>query len=412
MGFYDASETRSAEARETALMAALRDQVQHAKTHAPAFSESLADVDPAGLTTRAALAKLPVVRKSNLIDAQRLRPPFAGLNATPIADLRRVYASPGPIYDMEGHGADWWRFGRALHAAGFKSGELIHNCFSYHFTPAGMMVETGAAALGCPVFPGGVGNTELQARAISDLRPAGYTGTPSFLKIIVEKAKELGFDLSSMTKALVSGEALPPSLRADFQSHGIAVKQCYASADLGLIAYESEAMEGLIVDEAVIVEIVRPGTGDPVGTGEVGEVLVTSFNRDYPLIRFATGDLSAFLPGISPCGRTAPRIKGWMGRADQTTKVKGMFVHPGQIAEVLKRHPEVKRGRLVVEKIGDSDSMVLHVETDVSDPALADGIAHTVHAICKLTGKVQLTAPGSLPNDGKVIEDKRPVQTV
>jgi phenylacetate-CoA ligase len=409
--FYGPEETRSPEDREAALFAALRHTVAHAKAHAPAFARSLDGVDPAVLTDRAALAKLPLVRKSDLIEAQKAAPPFAGLVATPPGRLRRIFASPGPIYDVEGAGADWWRFARALFAAGFRAGDLVHNCFSYHFTPAGMMVETGAAALGCPVFPGGVGNTEQQARAIADLRPAGYAGTPSFLKIILEKARDLGLDCSSLTRALVSGEALPPSLRADFAAQGVAVRQCYATADLGLIAYESPAQEGLILDEQVIVEIVRPGTGDPVGEGEVGEVIVTSFNRDYPLIRFATGDLSAVLPGASPCGRTAPRIRGWMGRADQTTKIKGMFVHPAQVAEVLRRFPAALKGRLVVEKQGDADVMCLQVETAETSAGFAEALKQALTAVCKLSGSIALSAPGSLPNDGKVIEDRRPVLT-
>ncbi len=409
---YDALETRAPDLRERALLAALPELVAHAKARAPRIGRLLAGIDAAAIRDRAALARLPVIRKSDLIAAQAEEPPFAGLAAVPLGGLLRVFASPGPIYDPEGGGRDWWRFARALHAAGFRRGDLVHNCFSYHFTPAGMMVETGAHALGCAVFPGGVGQTDLQARAIHDLKPAGYGGTPSFLKIILDKAAELGLSTASLTKALVSGEALPPALRAEFAARGVAVRQCYATADLGLIAYESEAMEGLILDEGVLVEIVRPGTGDPVPEGEVGEVLVTTFNRDYPLIRFATGDLSAFLPGISPCGRTNRRIKGWMGRADQTTKIKGMFVHPAQIAEILRRHPGLGRARLVVDKQGDSDAMTLLCESPESGTdtgANTGAIAETLSALTKLKGTVTLVPPGSLPNDGKVIEDKRPV---
>ncbi len=405
--YFDSLETRSADERETALFAALPEQVALAQADAPAFGRLLAGVDPATVTDRAALARLPVTRKSELIDAQQADPPFASLIATPKSELRRVFASPGPIYDPEGWDNDWWRVARALFAAGFRRGELMHNAFSYHFTPGGVMFETGAHALGCPVFPAGVGNTEQQARAVADLRPAGYGGTPSFLRIILEKAEEMGLDHSSLTKACVSGEALLPPLRQGLKDLGVEVTQCYATADLGLIAYESPARQGLIVDEGVIVEIVRPGTGDPVPDGEVGEVVVTSFNPDYPLIRFATGDLSAVLAGQSPCGRTNLRLKGWMGRADQTTKVKGMFIHPRQIAELTKRHAEIGRVRLVVTRDGESDALTLMVESAVAQPGLAAAIQDSFHSLCKLKTTVAFDTPGNLPNDGIVIHDKR-----
>jgi phenylacetate-CoA ligase len=405
--FYDALETRSRDAREAALFAALPAQIAHAKAKAPYFGRALAEIDPRGINSRAALAALPVTRKSELTDLQEINAPFGGLTATPTGALYRVFASPGPIYDPEGKGADWWRIARALFAAGFRAGDLMHNCFSYHFTPGGVMFETAAHALGCPVFPAGVGNSELQARAIADLRPAGYGGTPSFLKLILEKAEEMGLDHSSLTKACVSGEALLPPLRNGLKDLGVDVVQAYASADLGLIAYESAAKDGLIVDEGVIVEIVRPGTGDPVAEGEVGEVVVTSFNPDYPLIRFATGDLSAMLSGASPCGRTNMRLKGWMGRADQTTKIKGMFVHPRQVADVVRRHDGLGRARLVVEKANDVDVMTLHVECAAPGEALAAALQGSVQAVCKLKGAVEFHPPGSLANDGKVIDDKR-----
>ena len=316
--------------------------------------------------------------------------------------------SPGPIYDPEGRQRDYWRFARALFAAGFRAGDLIHNCFAYHLTPAGSMLETGAQALGCAVVPGGTGQTELQLKAIEHLRPQGYVGTPSFLRIILEKGRELGADLASVKKALVSGEAFPPALQKEIAGHGIDALQCYASADLGLIAYESSAREGMIIDEGILVDIVRPGTGDPVAEGEVGEVVVTTLTPDYPLIRFATGDLSAILGGQSPCGRTNARIKGWMGRADQTTKVKGMFVHPSQVAEAVRPHREVLRTRLVVSQADQIDVMTLHAEVPAgTDPALAARLAESLQAVTKLKGKVVLQTPGSLPNDGKVIEDAR-----
>jgi phenylacetate-CoA ligase len=349
-----------------------------------------------------------VTRKSALIELQQQRPPFAGLTTTAPGQLKRIFASPGPIYDPEGHGPDWWRFARALFAAGFRRGDVIHNAFAYHFTPAGAMVESGAHALGCAVFPGGVGQTEAQARAIAALKPAGYAGTPSFLKLLHEKGRELGLDLGSLAKALVGGEALPGSLRAELAGFGTDVLQCYGTADLGLIAYESEARDGMIVDEQVILEIVRPGTGDPVPEGEVGEVVVTSFNPDYPLIRFATGDLSAILAGPSPCGRTNQRIKGWLGRADQTTKVRGMFVHPAQVAEVVRRHGEITRARLVVDRDGNNDTMTLLCATTAPPgEGLAAAIAQSIQAVCKLRGEVKLIAADALPNDGKIIEDRR-----
>jgi len=400
---YDTLETRDPQERERALLAALPQQV----ANAPYFTALFEDVDPRVVNSRAALAKLPVTRKSALLALQKDRPPFGGLAATPPSQLARVFMSPGPIYDPEGRRSDYWRIARALFAAGFRAGDLIHNCFSYHLTPAGSMFEGGAAALGCAVVPGGTGQTELQVRAISDLRPVGYAGTPSFLRIILEKGRELGADLSSLKRAVVGGEAFPPALQKEVASAGIAAFQTYGTADLGTIAYETDARQGLVVDEGVIVELVRPGTGDPVPDGEVGEVVVTTLTPDYPLIRFATGDLSAILPGLSPCGRTNQRIKGWMGRADQTTKVKGMFVHPEQIAEVLKRHPELRRARLVVSHDGESDVMTLKAEVSASDASLAAAVAQSLTAATKLKGRVELVAPGTLANDGKVIEDVR-----
>ena len=405
---YDPLESRAPADRERALFAALPAQVAHAKSSAPHYATLLATIDPATIATRATLATLPLTRKSDLIAQQTASLPFGGLAATAPGALARLFASPGPIYDPEGHGRDWWRFARALHAAGFRRGEIVHNCFSYHLTPAGSMLESGAHALGCAVIPGGVGQTEQQVRAIADLRPAGYVGTPSFLKIILEKARELAADVGSLKKALVTGEALPPALRAELAGHGIQVLQCYGTADLGLVAYESAAKEGMIVDEGVILEIVRPGTGDPVPEGEVGEIVVTTFNRDYPLLRFATGDLSAVLAGASPCGRTNMRIKGWMGRADQTTKVRGMFVHPEQVAEIVRRHPEIAKARLVVSEEGGQDAMTLRCESTSTDMRLAIRVAETIQAVTKLRGTVAMATLGTLANDGKVIEDVRP----
>ena len=416
---YDALEIRPTATREAALMAALPAQVAHAKTASAAFAALLKDVNPAEVSSRAALAKLPVVRKTELQELQQAARSaivgavapgnvFGGFSAIGYgAVMPRVFASPGPIYEPEGTGKDYWRMARAIYAAGFRPGELIHNCFSYHFVPAGSMMETGAHAMGCTVFPGGTGQTEQQVQAMCELQPEGYIGTPSFLKIIVEKAQEMGVSLPSVTKAMFGGEAYPPSLRDWFAQHGINGYQCYATADLGLIAYETEAREGLVVDEGVIVEIVRPGTGDPVAEGEVGEVVVTTLNPDYPLIRFGTGDLSAVLPGPCPTGRTNTRIKGWMGRADQTTKIRGMFVHAKQVDAIVKRFPEVARARLVVTGEMANDVMTLKVETTVAADGLATRIGDTIRDVTKLRGTVELLSPGSLPNDGKVIEDAR-----
>ena len=409
MQHYDDLETRDPRERERQLFAALPAQVEHAKANAAGFATRLRDVDPQAVTSRAALAQLPLVRKSELKDLQRLQLPFAGLNAVPMAKLGRIYASPGPIYDPEGHALDYWRLARACFAAGFRQGDLVHNCFAYHLTPAGFMADAGARALGCSVFPGGTGNTELQVAAMRDLRPRCYVGTPSFLRIILEKADETGADVSSLARALVAAEALPAALRASFEQRGIRTVQCYASADLGLIAYESEARAGMIVDEGVIVEIVRPGTGEPVAEGEVGEVVVTTLTREYPLIRFATGDLSAAIAGVSPCGRTNMRIKGWLGRADQSTKVKGMFVHPAQVAAIARLHPAVVKARLVVDfDERRNDRMTLHCEVGAAGGEhFADAIGATLRTVCSLRGEVRLLPPGSLPNDGKVIEDLR-----
>ena len=406
--YYDDLETRDPEQRERALFGALPGQIRHAKANAAHFARLLRDVDAGAIRDRKTLAGLPVTRKSDLIALQKESPPFAGMTAVSTGDLGRVFSSPGPIYDPQGARGDFWRFGRALFAAGFRRGDLVHNTFSYHFTPAGFMMDLAAQAVGCAVFPAGVGQTELQVAAIADLKPDGYAGTPSFLKIILDKADEMKTDVSSLRKASVSGEALLPAVRDLLQSRGIDVRQSYGTADLGLIAYETEPMGGLVVDEGVIVEILRPGTGNPVAAGEVGEVVVTTLCTEYPLIRFATGDLSAVAAGASACGRTNMRIKGWMGRADQTTKVKGMFVHPSQVDQVVKRHPEILKARLSVEHdAGRNDRMRLRCEVRSRSDALSQAIAESLRDICKLRGEVEFADVGSLPNDGKIIEDLR-----
>lgn len=408
MSYYDPLETRDPEERELALLDKLARQVAHAKDSTAYYSGHLAGIDPREVASRAMLARLPLTRKRDLIALQKERPPFGGLNSLGRGKAKRIFASPGPIYELQGMGADPWRMARVLYAAGFRHGELIHNCFSYHFTPGAFLFEGGAKKLGCAVFPGGVGQTEQQVQAMADLKPDGYVGTPSFLKLIVDKAVDMGADISSLRKACVSGEALPAATRAALAERGIGVRQCYATADIGAIAYETEALEGMVVEEDVLLEIVRPGTGDPVAPGEVGEVVVTTFNPDYPLIRFATGDLSAILPGISPCGRSNIRIKGWLGRADQTTKVKGMFVHPEQVAEIARRHPEVERMRLVVDNPDGQDRMVLHCELAGEGGAtLAQALLASIRDVTKLRGETAFCSPGGLPNDGKVIEDRR-----
>jgi len=413
---YDTLETREPARREVALMSALAAQIAHAKAHAPAFAASLANIEAAQVTSRAALARLPVIRKHELLDRQRdANAPdvFGGFSALGWDKAPRerralrVFASPGPIHEPEGAAADYWRMARALFAAGLREGDLAHNSFSYHFTPAGAMMESGAFALGCTVFPGGTGQTEQQVQAMAALKPAAYIGTPSFLKIILEKADELGVALPSLTKASVGGEAFPPSLRDWLLARGVTAYQSYGTADLGLVAYETAAREGLVLDEGVIVEIVRPGTGDPLPDGEVGEVVVTTLNPGYPLIRFGTGDLSAVLAGQCPTGRTNTRIKGWMGRADQTAKVRGMFVHPAQVAEIVRRHPDVRKARLVVSGEMANDSMALHAEVDGAPEGLAARLTDAMRDVTKLRGEVLLCAVGSLPNDGKVIEDAR-----
>ncbi len=424
--YFDALETRSPQERERALMAALARQIAHAKAHTEVFAESLARVDPAAVTNRAALATLPVTRKhGDFLQRQGERAKagdvFGGYAAVGWNGLhagrgtRRVFQSPGPIYEPEGHGGDFERVARAMFAAGFRPGQLVHNTFSYHMTPAGAMMEAAAIVLGCTVFPGGVGNTELQLRAIADLRPSCYVGTPSFLRMLVERAAGQGASPLSFRTALVSGEAFPPAARMWLKDAGIDAYQCYATADLGLIAYETEAREGMVVDEGVIVEIVRPGTGEVVPEGEVGELVVTSLNPDYPLIRFGTGDLSAILPGACPTGRSNIRIKGWMGRADQTAKVRGMFVHPSQVAAVMHRHPEIVRARLVVaggtvDGNWQADAMILRAEAAERHEGLAASVAASIRDITKLRGEVELCALGSLPNDGKLIDDQRQIE--
>ncbi|MDO5658517.1 MAG: phenylacetate--CoA ligase family protein [Paracoccus sp. (in: a-proteobacteria)] len=401
-GFYDDLETRSADEREEALARDLVAAIGRAKT-APAMARLLRDIEAEDITSRDALRMLPVIRKSELSEAQKKNPPFGGFATRLAAEFDYIFQSPGPIYEPGRIAGDWWRLGRFLHACGVGRGDIVQNCFAYHLTPAGIMFESGARAVDAAVLPAGTGQTEMQVRAAADIGSTVYAGTPDYLKVILDKADEMGETLA-ITRAAVGGGALFPSLRREYADRGIATLQCYATADLGNIAYESEAMDGMIVDEGVIVEIVRPGTGDPVAEGEVGEVVVTTLNPDYPLLRFATGDLSAVLPGESPCGRSNMRIKGWMGRADQTAKIKGMFVRPEQVAALVARHPEVLRARVIAERQGEMDAMTVQVE---SPREAAEEYGATIADVLKLRGKVEIVAPGSLPNDGVVIEDRR-----
>ncbi|HEX5453863.1 MAG TPA: AMP-binding protein [Stellaceae bacterium] len=412
--FYDALERRDPAQREADLNRALSRIIAAAKAQAPAYRELLAGVRPEDITDRRALADLPLTRKSDLIDLQRRHPPFGGLAAVPVAGLARIFASPGPIYELEARRPDFFRMARALYAAGIRPGDLVHNSFSYHLTPAGAMLDSAAQALGCPVIAAGTGQTEQQLRTIADLRPVAYIGTPSFLKILFDRAAEQGIDISSLKKALVGAEAFPAALRAELRGRGIAALQCYGTAELGLIAYETAApdgavCDGMIIDEGVIVELVHPGSRDPVPPGEVGEVVVTTLTPEYPLIRFATGDLSAGLAGPSPCGRTNHRIRGWLGRADHSVKVRGLFVHPVQVAELIRRHKSIIRARLVVERADNADRMKLYME--MGEPAESEAtISATLQAVTKLRGEVERVPEHALPNDGKVIEDRRPIE--
>jgi phenylacetate-CoA ligase len=405
--FYDALETREPEQRERDQLAKLPDVLSRALS-VPGWARHIGQIDPRQVNSRDALAQLPLLRKSDLMRLQQESPPFGGFNVTPPGKARRLLMSPGPIFEPEGADKDWWGAARAMFAAGFRAGNILHNAFSYHLTPGGFILESGAHALGCAVIPAGTGNVEQQLEAIAHFRPDGYLGTPDFLKTLLDAAEQSGKDPSSVKRALVSGAALPPALRQSLTARGVIVSQCYATADVGVIAYESAGCEGMILNENLIVEIVRPGTGDPVADGEVGEVVVTSFNPDYPMIRLATGDLSALMPGLCSCGRTNMRLKGWMGRADQATKVKGMFVHPSQVADVAKRHPELGRIRLVVSRENAQDIMVLQAECAAPATSLGAEVVASLQAVTKLRGRVQLVVPGSLPNDGKIVADERP----
>jgi phenylacetate-CoA ligase len=407
MPHLDKQEIQDPAKREAALFKDLRALLGFAINKAPALRKQLKGIDIKGLKDRSALARVPVLRKPDLMEMQKATPPFAGLTTLKAGQMARLLISPGPIADPEGAFMDWWGAARALAAAGFMKGDVVLNTFSYHFTPGGFIMDSGAQALGCAVIPAGPGNIEQQLQAIAMFRPAAYCGTPDFLKILLDKAQEAGADVSCITKALVSGAAFPPSLQSELASRGVTACQAYATADLGIVAYESPARQGLIVNEDIIVEIVRPGTNDPVNTGEVGEIVVTRLNEDYPLVRFGTGDLSKVLDGPSPCGRTNLRLAGWMGRADQRTKVKGMFVDPAQVAEVGKRHPELGRLRLVVTRANEQDVMTLRAEAQAQDAALSAKVADTLAAVLKLKGGVELVKPGALPNDGKVIADER-----
>jgi len=404
---FDDLEIRDVKQREDEQFALLPDLLAAAINNAPGWAAHIGDIDPEDITSSGALARLPVLRKSDLASLQAKNPPFGGFTTTAATGLGRLFMSPGPIFDPEGKGTDWWRVARALFAAGIRPGDIVHNAFAYHLTPAGHMFEGGAHALGCTVIPAGTAATEMQIDAIAGFQPSAYAGTPDFLKTLLDKAVASGKDISCITKACVSGAALPPSLRQELQHRGIDVLQCYGTADLGIIAYETPAMEGMVVDEGVIVEIVTPGTGDPVAPGDVGEVVVTSFNPDYPMIRFATGDLSAVLAGTSSCGRTNMRIKGWMGRADQACKVKGMFVHPAQVADVAKQHGELGRVRLVIVRENERDVMVLKAESRNLSTDFAKRVAASLQKSCKMRGNVELVALDSLPNDGLIIADER-----
>src|SRR5215831_946464 len=404
--YYDDLEIRDPDARERDHLARLADTVRRART-APGWARRLDGVEPDAAASRAALAKLPLLRKSDLPALQRADPPFGGFNVIEPGKARRLMMSPGPIFEPECEAPDGYGAARALFACGFRPGDIVHNAFSYHLTPGAFIFESGLQALGCATIPGGVGNTDQQLDAIAHFKPSGYVGTPDFLKVLLDGAERSGKNASSLKRALVSGAALPATLRQELDARGIDVLSCYAIAEVGVIAYETAARDGMVVNEHVIVEIVRPGTGDPVPEGDVGEVVVTSFNPDYPMIRLATGDLSAVLAGRSPCGRTNSRIKGWMGRADQSTKIKGMFVHPGQVAEIGRLHKELGRLRLVVSRAGEQDVMTLMAECAPAPAGLAEAVATTLQAVTKLRGEVRLVAAGDLPNDGKVIADER-----
>ena len=403
---YDARETRPLAEREAELFSQLPEVLRRAMA-APGYAERLSGIDPAGVTSRAALAALPVLRKADLPALHKAAPPFGGLVSAAPGSFGRLFTSPGPIFEPEPTHADPWRGARALFAAGLRPGDVVLNTFNYHLTPGGFIFDASARALGCAVIPAGPGNTDAQFELIEAFSPAGYCGTPDFLKILLDAAATAGRDVSSIKRATVSGAAFPKSLQEEIKSRGVDAYQAFGTADLGLIAFETQARDGMVVNEDLILEIVRPGTGDPVAEGDVGEIVVTSLDPAHPWIRLAIGDLTAALPGASPCGRTNTRIKGWMGRADQTTKVKGMFVRPEQIAEIAKRHPELGRLRLVVTREGEVDVMTLKVETASAGEALRNEIAATLRAVTKLGGGVELVAPGSLPNDGKVIADGR-----
>ncbi len=409
--YFDALETRSSDERETDLFAKLPDAISHAIDTAPGWAKHLQGVVPGDVSSREALAALPVLRKDALKDAQAATPPFGGFTSGGMEKMGRIFMSPGPIFEPQGLDPDPWRGARALHAAGVRAGDVVHNTFAYHLTPGGFILDCAARAMGCAVIPGGIGNTEVQLDAIEALKPSVYTGTPDYLKVLLDKADELGKDASSFVRALVSGGALFPAMRQAYAERGVNVLQCYATADVGVISYESPAMEGMIIDEGCIVEIVRPGTSETVADGEVGEVVVTTFNSTYPMVRFGTGDMSAILEGESPCGRTNKRIKGWMGRADQTTKIKGMFVHASQVAEIAKRHPEFTKLRLVAGRDGDRDTMVLKAECAATSEGLATAVTSSLKDVTKISGTVELVDIGSLPNDGLVVADERDYET-
>ena len=405
--YYDELETRDPELREAEQLTQLSAQVAHAKAKTNFYGERFKDIAAGDVDSRQALAQLPVTRKSDLAAFQKRERPLGGLNAVPLRELRHIFASPGGIYEPGTNEPDNFRFARSLWAAGVRPGDIIHNTYSYHLVPAGLFVESGAHAIGCPVFPGGVGNSELQLQAIADVRPDFFVGTPSFLRILLEKAQELGSDTSSLKKGLVGAEALPPSLRELLSGYGVDVLQGYGTADLGAVAYESEAIDGMIFDEGIFVELVEPQGSAPVAEGEVGEIVVTTYSKAYPLIRFATGDLTQILPGISPCGRTNLRMKGWMGRADQSTKVRGMFVRPDLIGAVMARHPEIKKARLVVTSIDNKDQMTLKVAADGAGAGFEAAVVESIQSVMKLRGEVEIVSADKLPDDGILVEDAR-----